>query len=83
VDFIFDRKNYDPHKILNTNKRIDPLSIIIWFIGFLVYILLAAPSLIHGLYIPIFTEVGSMLGSSIPTLIIVSLLYAIYVLYRR
>jgi len=83
MDFIFDRKNYDPNKILNTNKRIDPLSIIIWFIGFLVYILLAAPSLIPGLYIPIFTEVGSMLGSSIPTLTIVSLLYAIYVLYRR
>lgn len=83
IDFIVDRKKYDPEEILNTRRIVDPCSIIIWFTGFLVYILLAAPSLIPGLYIPLFTEVGSMMGSSIPTLIIVSILYTIYLVRRR
>ena len=83
MDFIIDRKNYVPEKIINTNTYYKLGTIMIWAIGFTVYILLAAPSLIPSLYIPLFSEIGSVMGSSIPTLILVSLLYTIYSLSRR
>jgi len=83
MDFIIDKKNYDPEKILNTPIYFRWGAIVIWAIGFIVYILLAAPSLIPGLYIPLFSEIGAIMGSSIPTLVLVSILYTLYCLCRR
>ncbi|WFO76352.1 putative hydroxymethylpyrimidine transporter CytX [Desulfurococcaceae archaeon MEX13E-LK6-19] len=82
TDFIIDKKSYDPQKILDPGILVDWGSIIVWAIGFTVYILLAAPGLIPGLYIPFFSELGAVVGSSIPTLIIVSIIYTLYRLYR-
>ena len=83
MDYIIDKKNYDPDKILNTSTPLKWGAIAIWAIGFTVYTLLAAPSLIPGLHIPLFTEIGSVMGCSIPTLILVSTLYTLYSLFKR
>jgi len=76
MDYLLDKEVYkQPEKILGPGRTIDYLAIAIWAIGFIFYMLLAAASLIPGAYIPVFTEIGSILGSSIPTLILVALLY--------
>ena len=76
MDYLLDKEVYkQPEKILGPGRTIDYLAIAIWAIGFIFYMLLAAASLIPGAYIPVFTEIGSVLGSSIPTLILVALLY--------
>jgi len=59
-------------------EQISIPSIVIWFTGFMLYILLASSSLIPGLIIPVFSELGSTLGSSIVTVVIVVSLYVIY-----
>jgi len=78
VDYILDRKTIDPEKILNIDKDIDVGAVAIWLIGFITYILLASPSLVGNLYIPLFTELSGMIGSSIPTIMLVSIIYLIY-----
>jgi NCS1 family nucleobase:cation symporter-1 len=82
MDYLVDYKSYDPEKVLNPGSIVDRVAITIWAIGFIFFMLLAAPGLI-GVYIPVFTEIGSTLGSSIPTLILTTILYTIYKLVRR
>ncbi|WP_222702307.1 putative hydroxymethylpyrimidine transporter CytX [Staphylothermus hellenicus] len=78
MDYLLDKETYkQPEKILNPGKTMDYSAITIWGIGFIFYMLLAAASLIPGAYIPVFTETGNTLGSSIPTLILISLLYTL------
>lgn len=83
IDFVIDKEDYEPQKIFDQSKSVDWGSIIIWATGFTLYILLATPGLIQGLYIPLFSELGSTVGSSIPTLITVSIIYTLYRLHVR
>ena len=84
ADFLLRRKEYEPGKVLNPGVGVRAGPVIIWLIGFVTYVLLAAPGLIPDLYIPGFSEVGSVAGSSIPTLALVFTLHTLYVkLIRR
>jgi len=78
IDYLLDKRTYSSEKILNPDKAFDKPALMIWLIGFMFYVFLAAPSLIPGLYIPLFTELGSVLGSSISTLALVAVIYFIY-----
>ncbi len=59
-------------------ERVSVPAIAIWFTGFSLYILLAITSLIPGLTIHVFSELGSLMGSSIVTVVTVMSLYIIY-----
>ena len=84
ADFILRKEVYIPEKVLNPGINVRVGSLLIWLVGFITYVFLAAPALLPGLYIPLFSEVGSVGGSSIPTLCLVSLLYYLYIkLVRR
>ncbi len=79
VDFILRKEVYVPDKVLNPGINVRKGSLLIWLVGFVFYMLLAYPALIPGLYVPFFTELSSLGGSSIPTLCLVSFLYYIYI----
>ncbi|MEM2235182.1 MAG: putative hydroxymethylpyrimidine transporter CytX [Desulfurococcaceae archaeon] len=76
ADFMLNKVKYQGS--FNGCEQISIPSIVIWFTGFMLYILLASSSLIPGLIIPVFSELGSTLGSSIVTVVIVVSLYVIY-----
>lgn len=76
ADFMLNKVKYQ--NSFDSCEQISIPSIVIWFTGFLLYVLLAASSLIPGLIIPVFSELGSTLGSSIATVIIVMSLYVTY-----
>lgn len=76
ADFMLDKVKYK--NSFYSCEQISIPTIAIWFTGFLLYMLLAASSLIPGLTIPVFSELGSTLGSSIATVIAVMSLYVTY-----
>uniref|UniRef100_A0A7C4HCR9 Putative hydroxymethylpyrimidine transporter CytX n=1 Tax=Staphylothermus marinus TaxID=2280 RepID=A0A7C4HCR9_STAMA len=77
VDYLIDKHNYSPDKVLEPGKMFDKIALIIWSTGFIIFILLASPGLL-GIYIPFFSELGSTMGSSMPTIILIAVLYTIY-----
>jgi NCS1 family nucleobase:cation symporter-1 len=80
VDYFLVKKRYDVKELFDSKNLLNTRALIIWIIGFLVYIGLALESL-FGVHIPILSEVGFRFGSTIPTLILVSILY--YLISRR
>ncbi|MGC8890751.1 MAG: putative hydroxymethylpyrimidine transporter CytX [bacterium] len=80
VDYFLVKKRYDVKELFDSKNLLDTRALIIWIIGFLVYIGLALESL-FGIHIPILSEIGFRFGSTLPTLILVSILY--YLISRR
>ncbi len=78
ADFMLNKAKYQSS--FNSCEQISFPAIAIWLTGFLLYILLAISSLMPGLTIPVFSELGSMLGSSIIT---VASVMSLYIIYRK
>ncbi|WP_461865963.1 putative hydroxymethylpyrimidine transporter CytX [Thermococcus sp.] len=79
TDYFIVKKTYDPEELLDEGGRFagyNTKALIVWFIGFLFYMLLAVEGL-FGIHIPFLSALGAKLGSSIPTFILVSILYYI------
>ncbi|ALV62097.1 putative hydroxymethylpyrimidine transporter CytX [Thermococcus sp. 2319x1] len=77
TDYFLVRKTYIPEELLDENGSFagyNLKAIIIWAIGFVFYMGLAIEGL-FGLHIPVLSELGFRLGSSIPTFLLVSALY--------
>ena len=80
VDFFLVRKGYDACELLKTEGAywyrggVNVKAVGVWAFGFVFYMLLAASSLL-GVEVPGFTIISNQLGCSIPTLIVVTLLY--------
>lgn len=82
TDYFLVRKTYVPEELLDENGPFagyNLKAIIIWAIGFAFYMGLAVEGL-FGLHIPVLSELGFRLGSSIPTFLLVSTIY--YLLER-
>jgi len=80
VDYFLVKKGYDVKDLFNNTNLINTKALVIWIIGFVLYVGLALESL-FGVHIPILSEVGLKFGSTIPTLILVGVLY--YLVARR
>ncbi|WP_456453092.1 putative hydroxymethylpyrimidine transporter CytX [Thermococcus sp.] len=77
TDYFIVKKGYDPDELLDEEGRFAGYNIralIIWLAGFLFYMLLAVEGL-FGIHIPLLSALGARLGSSIPTFVLVSILY--------
>ena len=77
TDYFIVKKGYDPDELLDEGGRFAGYNIralIIWLAGFLFYMLLAVEGL-FGIHIPLLSALGAKLGSSIPTFVLVSILY--------
>lgn len=78
MDYLACRSCYtEPSRVLNPGARVRWGALTVWALGFIFYILLAIGSLI-GVRVPLFSALGDRLGSSIPTLILVSPAYLLY-----
>ncbi|USS40731.1 putative hydroxymethylpyrimidine transporter CytX [Thermococcus aggregans] len=80
TDYFLVRKTYVPEELLDENGPFagyNLKAIAIWGIGFAFYMGLAIEGL-FGIHIPMLSELGFKLGSSIPTFILVSLLYYLF-----
>ncbi|WP_456394304.1 putative hydroxymethylpyrimidine transporter CytX [Thermococcus sp.] len=77
TDYFIVKKGYDPDELLDEEGRFagyNTRALIIWLAGFLFYMLLAVEGL-FGIHIPLLSALGARLGSSIPTFVLVSILY--------
>ncbi|NJE25317.1 putative hydroxymethylpyrimidine transporter CytX [Thermococcus sp. MV5] len=77
TDYFLVEKEYNATELLDENGKFagyNIKAILVWAIGFTFYMGLAIEGL-FGIHIPLLSEVGFRLGSSIPTFILVSLLY--------
>ena len=80
TDYFAIKKKYDGNELLKENgaywykNGYHSTAITIWVLGFVFYILLAFEGL-FGCSIPVFSEAGTAIGSSIPTFILVCGLY--------
>lgn len=82
TDYFLVKKEYNAAELLDENGKFagyNTKAILIWAIGFAFYMGLAIEGL-FGIYIPLLSELGFKLGSSIPTFLLVSILY--YILER-
>lgn len=78
TDYLVNREDYrNPRNVMDPGSTMRWGAVAVWTLGFALYILLAVPGLLD-VYIPVFAELGARLGSSIPTLIAVSLAYTVY-----
>lgn len=83
ADYLLNKTEYmEPGKVMDPGSDIRLESLLIWALGFTLYMLLAIPSLL-GIQIPVLAGVGGRLGSTIPTLIAVLLAYTSYTLLAR
>ncbi|ASJ14114.1 putative hydroxymethylpyrimidine transporter CytX [Thermococcus radiotolerans] len=83
TDYFVVRKGYDPEELLDESGPLAGYrwrALSVWGLGFAFYIGLAVEGLL-GIHVPILSGIGSALGSSIPTFLLVSLLY--YLVERR
>lgn len=79
TDYFLIRKTYVSEELLDENGPFagyNLKAIAIWGIGFVFYMGLAIEGL-FGVHIPLLSELGFKLGSSIPTFLLVSILYYI------
>jgi NCS1 family nucleobase:cation symporter-1 len=80
TDYFLVKKRLDEKEIFNERgaywykNGYNIRAIFVWAMGFLFYIALAVEGL-FGVHIPVLSEFGTRFGSSIPTLILVGLLY--------
>ena len=80
TDYFLVKKGYNAEVLFDENGPFagyNSKAIIIWSIGFIFYMGLAIEGL-FGIHIPLLSELGFRLGSSIPTFILVSVLYYIF-----
>ncbi|HII66497.1 putative hydroxymethylpyrimidine transporter CytX [Thermococcus sp.] len=80
TDYFLVKKGYNAEALFDENGPFagyNSKAIIIWSIGFIFYMGLAIEGL-FGIHIPLLSELGFRLGSSIPTFILVSVLYYIF-----
>lgn len=80
TDYFLVKKGYNAEVLFDENGPFagyNSKAIIIWTIGFIFYMGLAIEGL-FGIHIPLLSELGFRLGSSIPTFILVSVLYYIF-----
>ncbi|WP_456321866.1 putative hydroxymethylpyrimidine transporter CytX [Palaeococcus sp. (in: euryarchaeotes)] len=83
TDYFLVKKAYSAEELLNEEgkfKGYNKRALGIWALGFLFYMGLAVEGL-FGIHIPILSELGFKLGSSIPTFLLVAVLY--YLSERR
>jgi len=77
TDYFLIKKGYNAEELLDENGKFagyNSKALAIWTLGFVFYMLLAVEGL-FGIHIPVLSNVGFKLGSSIPTFILVSVLY--------
>lgn len=77
TDYFFIKRGYSAEELLDENGRFagyNVKALIIWAFGFVFYMLLAVGGLFN-IYVPVLSDVGFKLGSTIPTFILVSILY--------
>lgn len=77
TDYFIVKKGYNPDELLDEEGRFagwNTRAMIIWLTGFLFYMLLAVEGL-FGIHVPVLSTLGARLGSSIPTFVLVSILY--------
>ncbi|MCX8176310.1 MAG: cytosine permease, partial [Candidatus Bathyarchaeota archaeon] len=83
-DYFALKRHYDSWGLVKVDKRywysygVNLTAVIVWLAGFLFYLLVAAVALL-GVSIPILEVVAFNLGSSLPTFILVFMLYTILV----
>jgi len=80
TDYFLVKKGYNAEVLFDENGPFagyNSKAIIIWSIGFIFYMGLAIEGL-FGIHVPLLSELGFRLGSSIPTFILVSVLYYIF-----
>lgn len=83
TDYFVVRKGYDPEELLDESGPLAGYrwrALAVWGLGFAFYIGLAVEGLL-GIHVPVLSGIGSALGSSIPTFLLVFLLY--YLVERR
>ena len=77
TDYFLVKRGYSAEELLDEKGRFagyNVKALIIWAFGFVFYMLLAVEGLL-GIHVPVLSDVGFKLGSSIPTFILVSILY--------
>ncbi|MCY0868117.1 MAG: putative hydroxymethylpyrimidine transporter CytX [Desulfurococcus sp.] len=78
ADYVLERSEYrDPLKVMNPGVNVKWGALVVWSTGFTLYMLLSAPILL-GVHVPFFSDLGSRIGSSMPTLIVVFIAYIVY-----
>jgi NCS1 family nucleobase:cation symporter-1 len=80
VDYFLIQKEYARADLFEKAPPLVMKTVYIWMAGFLLYISLSMDSL-FGIHIPIMSALGFKVGSTIPTLLFVGLLY--YFVFRR
>jgi len=81
-DYFIIKRYYDPQGLLKVDERywysygVNLIAVIIWLVGFIFYLLVAATTLL-GVSIPLIEVVAFSLGSSAPTFILVFVLYTV------
>ncbi len=82
ADYFILKKGYDAKELLNEKGKYwykngyNHRAIMVWLIGFILYVLFAFEGLM-GYTIPIFSSLGYIIGSSIPTFLIVFCLHIV------
>ena len=77
TDYFLVKRGYSAEELLDEKGRFagyNVKALIIWAFGFVFYMLLAVEGLL-GIHVPVLSDVGFKLGSSIPTFILVSILH--------
>ena len=77
TDYFIVKKGYNPDELFSEKGRFAGYNIralAVWAVGFVFYMLLAVDGL-FGVHVPLLSTLGFRLGSSIPTFVLVSVLY--------